>query len=136
MKNSSVILLNLMSELMIFKTLMEIKLKISLFRIFLSDVRSNWTYYLYLVDLKNDRLTKVKNFNQIKNPHYLPQYNLIDNEVMSGRNWTSFYQIKKDSIFDFGYVVYNGEDDNGNTVDFDKEYDKTLSKILKNKNYN
>lgn len=102
----------------------------------ISDVRSNWTYYLYLVDLKNDRLTKVKNFNQIKNPRYLPQYNLIDNEVMSGRNWTSFYQIKKDTIFDFGYVIYNGEDDNGNAVDFDKEYDKTLSKILKNKNYN
>ncbi|MBO6185811.1 MAG: hypothetical protein J6O88_14175 [Chryseobacterium sp.] len=102
----------------------------------ISDVRSNWTYYLYLVDLKSDRLTKVKNFNQIKNPHYLPQYNLIDNEVMSGRNWTSFYQIKKDTVFDFGYVIYNGEDDNGNAVDFDKEYDKTLSKILKNKNYN
>lgn len=101
----------------------------------ISDVRSNWTYYLYLVDLKNDRLTKVKNFNQIKNPHYLPQYNLIDNEVMSGRNWTSFYQIKKDTVFDFGYVIYKGEDGNGNTVDFDKEYYKTLSKVLKNKNY-
>lgn len=102
----------------------------------ISDVRSNWTYYLYFVDLKNDRLTKVKNFNQIKNPRYLPQYNLIDNEVMSGRNWTSFYQIKKDTVFDFGYVIYNGEDDNENAVDFDKEYNKTLSKILKNKNYN
>ncbi|QQQ29583.1 XAC2610-related protein [Chryseobacterium indoltheticum] len=101
----------------------------------ISDIRSNWTYYLYLVDLKNDRLTKVKNFNQIKNPHYLPQNNLIDNEVMSGRNWTSFYQIKKDTVFDFGYVIYNGEDGNGNAVDFDKEYDKTLSKVLKNKNY-
>jgi len=101
----------------------------------ISDIRSNWTYYLYLVDLKNDRLTKVKNFNQIKNPHYLPQYNLIDNEVMSGRNWTSFYQIKKDTVFDFGYVIYKGEDGNGNNVDFDKEYYKTLSKVLKNKNY-
>ncbi|MFY7845990.1 XAC2610-related protein [Chryseobacterium gambrini] len=101
----------------------------------ISDVRSNWTYYLYLMDLKHDRLTKIKNFNQIKNPHYLPEYNLIDNEVMSGRNWTSFYQIRKDTIFDFGYVIYDGEDDNGNTVDFEKEYDKTLSKVLKNKDY-
>ncbi|MDF2930960.1 MAG: hypothetical protein K0R36_291 [Chryseobacterium sp.] len=101
----------------------------------ISDVRSNWSYYLYLVDLKNDRLTKIKNFNQIKNPHYLHQYNLIDNEVISGRNWTSFYQIKKDTVFDFGYVIYDGEDDNGNAVDFEKEYDKTLSKVLKNKNY-
>ena len=94
----------------------------------ISDVRSNWTYYLYLVDLKNDKLMKVKNFNQIKNPRYLPQYNLIDNEVMSGRNWTSFYQIKKDTVYDFGYVIYNGMDDDGNIVDFEKEYSKTLSK--------
>lgn len=101
----------------------------------ISDVRSNWTYYLYLVDLKNDRLTKVRNFNRIKNPHYLPQYNLIDNEVISGRNWTSFYQIKKDTIYDFEYVIYDGENENGNVVDFDKEYDNTLLKVLKNKNY-
>lgn len=101
----------------------------------ISDVRSNRTYYLYLVDLKNDRLTKVRNFNQIKNPHYLPQHDLIDNEVMSGRKWTSFYRIKKDTIYDFGYVIYDGEDENGNVVDFDKEYDNTLLKVLKNKNY-
>lgn len=101
----------------------------------ISDVRSNWTYYLYLVDLKNDRLTKVKNFNQIKNPRYLPQYDLIDNEVMSGRNWTSFYQIKKDSVFDFKYVIYKGEDDKGNIVDFDREYKRILTKVLQNRIY-
>jgi hypothetical protein len=54
---------------------------------------------------------------------------------MSGRSWTSFYQIRKDTIFDFGYVIYDGEDDNGNAIDFEKEYDKTLSKVLKNKDY-
>jgi len=32
-------------------------------------------------------------------------------------------------------VIYDGEDDNGNTVDFEKEYDKILSKVLKNKDY-
>ena len=32
-------------------------------------------------------------------------------------------------------MICNGEDDNGNTVDFEKEYDKTLSKVLKNKDY-
>jgi len=101
----------------------------------ISDVRSNWTYYLYLVDLKNDKLTKIKNFDKIKNPHYLPKYNLIDNEVMSGRNWTSFYQIQKDTVFDFGYVIYQGEDENGIYSDLNKEYPKTLSKVLKNKNY-
>lgn len=99
----------------------------------ISDVRSNLTYYLYLVDLENDKLTKVKNFNEIKNPHYLPEYNLIDNEVMSGRNWTSFYQIQNDTVFDFGYVIYQGIDEDGNTIDFEKEYQETLSKVLKNK---
>lgn len=99
----------------------------------ISDVRSNLTYYLYLVDLENDKLTKVKNFNEIKNPHYLPEYNLIDNEVMSGRNWTSFYQIRKDTVFDFGYVIYQGIDEKGNTIDFEKEYQETLSKVLQNK---
>jgi hypothetical protein len=54
---------------------------------------------------------------------------------MFGRNWTSFYQIKKDTVFDFEYIIYDGKDDNGNVVDFEKEYDKTLSKVLKNKNY-
>lgn len=101
----------------------------------ISDVRSNLTYYLYLVDSKNDKLVKIKGFNQIKNPHYLPKYDLIDNEVMSGREWTSFYQIKNDSIYDFGYVIYKGEDDNGNILDFEKEYNETLSKILKDKHY-
>jgi len=32
-------------------------------------------------------------------------------------------------------VICNGEDDNGNTVDFDKEHDKTLSRVFKNKDY-
>ncbi len=32
-------------------------------------------------------------------------------------------------------MTCNGEDDNGNTVDFDKEHDKTLSRVFKNKDY-
>lgn len=100
-----------------------------------SDVRSNWTYNLYLIDTLNNSIKKVKGFNQIKNPNFIAKYNLIDNEVMSGRNWTSFYQIQNDTIFDFGYVIYNGMNDDGTIVDFDKEYQKTIRKILNNKNY-
>ncbi|MFV0530946.1 MAG: XAC2610-related protein [Flavobacteriales bacterium] len=100
-----------------------------------SDVRSNWTYNLYLIDTLKNSLKKVKGFNQIKNPNFIVEYNLIDNEVMSGRNWTSFYQIKKDTIFDFGYIIYKGMNDDGAIVDFDKEYQKTLRKVLNNKNY-
>lgn len=101
----------------------------------ISDVRSNWTYNLYLINLKKNKLTKIKGFGEIKNPNYLSKYDLIDNVVMSGREWTVFYQIKKDTVFHFGFILYNGEDDKGNKIDFEKEYQKTLSKVLKNKNY-
>lgn len=99
----------------------------------ISDVRSNWTYNLYLVDLKNNKLKKVKGFNEIKNPRFLSKYNLIDNEVMSGRNWSSFYEIKGDTIKDFGYEIYRGEVENGNPDTYDEEYKKALNKILKRK---
>ena len=90
---------------------------------------------MYLIDTLNNSIKKVKGFNQIKNPNFISKYNLIDNEVMSGRNWTSFYQIQNDSIYDFDYIIYQDEDENGNITNFEKEYEKTLNKILKSKNY-
>jgi hypothetical protein len=98
-----------------------------------SDVRSNWTYYLYLVDTTKDKLKKIKGFEEIKNPAYIPAYDLIDNYVMSGRNWTSFYKIKDGGVLDFGIVVYDGEDDNGK-VTYDNDYNKAIKKILTKKN--
>lgn len=100
----------------------------------ISDVRSNVTYYLYLVDTTTDKLKKIKNFEIIKNPHYLPKHNLIDNMVMSGRNWTSFYKIQGDSIKDFDIIIYDGEDENGKYT-YDKDYDNAINKITKKKNY-
>lgn len=98
-----------------------------------SDVRSNLTYNLYLIDLGKDKLKKIKGFNEIKNPRFLSKYNLIDNYVMSGREWTSFYQIEGDSVKDFGYVIYQGEDENGNPYNYEDVYKRTLNKILKSK---
>lgn len=101
----------------------------------ISDVRSNLTYYLYLVDPKTDKLKKIKNFETIKNPHYLPKYDLIDNMVMSGRDWTAFYKINKDSIISFEnddkYIVNWGEDENGNPKNPDKDYKAKLLKVVK-----
>lgn len=101
----------------------------------ISDVRSNLTYYLYLVDTTTDKLKKIKNFETIKNPNYLPKYDLIDNMVMSGRDWTAFYKIKNDSIISFEndekYIVHWGEDENGNPKDPDKDYKTKLLKVLK-----
>lgn len=96
-----------------------------------SDVRSNLTYHLFIVDFKNQKLRKIEGFEAIKNPNYLPKYHLIDCFVLSGRNWTSFYKIEGNKVKDFGYIVEDGEDDNGNDLEYDKNYQLTLSKILK-----
>ncbi|MBP7500746.1 MAG: hypothetical protein KA796_12905, partial [Chryseobacterium sp.] len=61
----------------------------------------------------------------------LEKYNLIDCVVMSGRNWTSFYKIEGNKVKDFGYVIEDGEDENGKDLEYDKNYELTLAKILK-----
>ena len=95
-----------------------------------SDARSNWSYSLFLVDSKLKKFNKIKSFEQIKNPNFLPKYDLIDCEVMSGRNWTSFYKIQGDSIHEYGYVLYRVNED-GKSLDFDKNYMETIQKIIK-----
>lgn len=93
----------------------------------LSDVRSNWTYNLYLVDTTQNQIRKVIGFEKIKNPNYLPENDLIDNTVMSGRNWTSFYKIQGDSIKDYGIVIYDNQNEDGN---YDREYKKAIKTVL------
>lgn len=97
----------------------------------ISDVRSNLTYNLFVVDFKNQKLRKIEGFDEIKNPNYLEKYNLIDCLVMSGRNWTSFYKIEGNKVKDFGYTISDGEDENGKDMEYDKNYALTLAKILK-----
>jgi hypothetical protein len=99
----------------------------------ISDVRSNLTYYLYLIDTAENRLKKIKGFEAIKNPNYLPQYNLIDNYVMSGKIWTSFYKIKGDTIKDFGIEIYHNQKDDGS---YQRDYKKAINTIFaREKNY-
>jgi hypothetical protein len=93
----------------------------------ISEVRSNWTYYLYLVDTTQNKLKKIKGFEEIKNPDYLRQYNLIDNYVISGRNWTSFYKIQGDNIKDFDIVIYDNQIDDGS---YDRDFKKAIKTIL------
>lgn len=97
----------------------------------IADVRSNLTYNLFIVDFKNQKLRKIEGFDEIKNPNYLAEYDLIDCMVMSGRNWTSFYKIEGNKVKDYGYVVEDGEDENGKDLEYDKNYKLTLAKILK-----
>jgi len=93
----------------------------------ISDVRSNWTYYLYLVDTIHDKLKKIKGFEEIKNPNYVAKYNIIDNYVLSGKNWTSFYKIQSDTIKEFDIVMY---DDQTNINNYNRAYQKAIKKIL------
>ncbi len=95
-----------------------------------SDVRSNWTYYLYLFDTVNNRLKNIRGFEEIKNPHYLPKYNLIDNYVNSGRSWTSFYKIKDDTIKEFDIVIYDGQTEAEN-IKYNQDYQNAILTILK-----
>ena len=93
----------------------------------ISDVRSNMTYYLYLVDTTHDKLKKINGFEEIKNPNFLPKYNLIDCYVMSGEDWTNFYKIKGDSIKDFDIVIYDDHTENGT---YERAYKKAIKTIL------
>ncbi len=94
----------------------------------ISDVRSNQTYYLYLVDTAQNKLKKIKGFEAIKNPTYLPQYNLVANYVMSGQIWTSFYTIQDDTVKDSGIVIYDNQTDDGS---YERDYKKAIRIILK-----
>ena len=92
-----------------------------------SSARSNYTYNLYLVDTYKDELKKVKGFNTIPNPNYVVKYDLIDNYVLSGRNWTSFYKIQSDSIIDYGIVIYDTLSDDGL---YEAEYKMAIEDLL------
>ncbi len=93
-----------------------------------SDVRSNWTYHLYLVDTSQNRLVKIKGFEEIKNPNYLSEYDLIDNMVVSGTLWSGFYKINKDTVIDLNYEIYDHQDETGT---YEAEYNRALQRILK-----
>ena len=90
------------------------------------DVRSNESNYLYLVDTHKDRLKKIKGFEQIKNPEYLPADNLVSNYVVSGTNWSGFYQVQGDHVRDFGMTI-DAEDDQARV--------RTLRQIRKRKDW-
>lgn len=93
-----------------------------------SDVRSNWTYYLYLVNPKTNTLRKVKGFEEIKNPTYNSKYRVIENYVNSGQNWTEFYGIQEDSVFNYGITIYDEIDEKGNS-NYELEYKKAVKTI-------
>lgn len=90
----------------------------------ISDVRSNWTYNLYLYNSKTSDFIKIIGFEEIKNPTYNVKYNIVESYAASGQDWVSFYKIKKNRIYDYGITIV---DDHGKN--FEKEYQKAIKKI-------
>ena len=92
----------------------------------ISDVRSNWTYYLYLYNPKTEGFERVKGFEEIKNPKFNSKDNIIESYVMSGQNWVGFYKIKNNRAIDLKMEIDDGEN-------FEREYEKAIKKIKSKK---
>ena len=101
-----------------------------------SDVRSNWTWNLYIAEDSLESFNRIKGFEKIKNPNYIKEHDLIDCLVMSGTNWTCFYQIQEDTIHEFDYTVYMGyNSEKEEYYDYNSDYEATLKKVLNSKEY-
>lgn len=73
-----------------------------------SDVRSNWTYHLFLTDLQGRTLKKVRGFDQVRNPRVNTKAGRIESWVSSGRNYIEFYKlVNNDSIYKYDKLVYD-----------------------------
>lgn len=94
----------------------------------ISDVRSNWTYNLYLYNSKTNNFKKVTGFENIKNPTYNSKYNIVESHVSSGTNWAAFYKIENYKVHDFNIEII----DDGSTKS-EKEYKQAIKKISKRK---
>ena len=92
----------------------------------ISDVRSNWTYYLYIFDNRNKTFKKVLHFESVKNPEYNPKYRWIESYAVSGTNYLSFYKIIGNKVKDLNYTIHDTE-----SVNFEQEYKKAVKKLIK-----
>lgn len=90
----------------------------------ISDVRSNWTYNLYLYNCKTNNFKRVIGFQEIKNPSYNSKYKIIESHVVSGENWAAFYRIKNNKVVDYNIEII----DDGSAKS-EKEYRKAIKKI-------
>ena len=91
-----------------------------------SSARSSWTYTLYLVNPKDYTLRKIKGFDQIPSPTYNSEYDIVEGYILSGEDYTSFYKIIKNHVYD--YKIYASDN---HQEDDDGEYEKAIQKILK-----
>lgn len=81
----------------------------------ISDVRSNWTYNLYLVNSQVNSFTLVPEFSEIKNPQL--KNGLIESYISSGTNYYQFYELTdKLEIFQHDILLYDDHSDSSYQV--------------------
>ncbi|MBS1575885.1 MAG: hypothetical protein JST09_11335 [Bacteroidetes bacterium] len=89
-----------------------------------TGARANPTYHLYLTDLKNYNLIRVKGFEKLPNPDLDTTNNIITSIALSGNNYYSFYRITKENkLINLGH----GYEDNANDS---TQYERTVRQIL------
>jgi hypothetical protein len=90
-----------------------------------TGARANPTYHLYLTDLKNHNLIRVKGFEELPNPDLDTTINIITSIALSGSNYYTFYRINsKNKLINLGH----GYEDNPNDS---IQYERTVRQILK-----
>ena len=94
----------------------------------ISDVRSNWTYNLFLYNPQKNTFKRVEGFEEIKNPKYNSKYNIVESYVVSGHDWMGFYKIVKNKVHNYKIEIDNYHDEK-----FNSEYKKSIKRILKRK---
>ncbi|SFQ12791.1 XAC2610-related protein [Parafilimonas terrae] len=91
-----------------------------------TGARANPTYHLYLVDTTEHKLTYVKRFEDLPNPEFDSNNNIIYSSALHGvRVITSFYKINsQNQLVNLGHSI---DTDFGDSV----EFDRALKEVLK-----
>jgi hypothetical protein len=98
-----------------------------------SSARSNWTYYLYVVDAKTKLLHKIDGFEEIANPEFVSGDNIITSYTLTGKSFYSFYRIdKRNRLIDL-HKSFDAELDKSDSIRYDKVI-KEIRRVTKEMN--
>lgn len=90
-----------------------------------TGARANPTYHLYLTDLKNHNLIRVKGFEELPNPNLDTTNNIITSIALSGSNYYTFYRINSENkLIMLGHDYEDGPNDS-------TQYERAVRQILK-----
>jgi hypothetical protein len=91
-------------------------------------------YDLYDFDFKNNTVKKIRHFQDIPNPSYLREFDLIKHRIYAGLTLTAFYKINADSVTSFSsdeFTVNWGYFENTTDTNANSEYTRKLKAVLK-----